>query len=444
MVNLMNKTSTINGIRKSAFQKSTREDQKQTSLYILTNKLGMEVSVTNFGGRVVTCHVPDGKNNLIDVVCGYSTIDEYVKDSTYFGAILGRTGNRIAKGRFTLSGKEYQLAINASPNNLHGGIKGFSFVVWDAQQLNDNTLKLFYTSNNGEENYPGKLDCVVTYQLEDGSNTLQIHYEAQTDQETIVNMSNHSYFNLSGAGNNDILDHIVTINADSYTPTDSSQIPTGQIAPVANTPFDFTKPQTVGSRINTAGNTQLQIGNGYDHNFVLNSSAVGTSALAARVVSPRTGISMAVSTTEPGVQFYTANSLDVTGKENKRYRNRTALCLETQHFPDSINQPNFPSIVLQPGKNYDTTTSYSFSVELSAATRSLSSSSAFSSCSSSSSSSYPSPLSSLSSLFAYPLARSCSSSSSSFLSSLTSAIPKILLLILIIVGVVLLDRKSVV
>lgn len=360
----MNKTTTINGLKKSDFEKVV--DGKQTGLYILTNKSGMEVSVTNFGGKVVTLHVPDKNKKLTDVVLGHPSIDEYLKsEEAYFGALIGRVGNRIAKGKFTVGGKEYQVALNNAPNNLHAGPKGFNVVVWDANQLNDTTLELTYLSPDGDQGFPGNLKTVVTYQLtDDGSNTLQIFYKATTDKDTIVNLTHHSYFNLSGAGGGNIGDHILTINADAYTPTDEGQIPTGVLAPVANTPFDFTTPQAIGSRIDTPDNAQIAIGKGYDHNWVLRSSTGTGSILAAKVVSPVTGITMEVYTTEPGLQLYTGNWMSgkLVGKENKLYPHRSAFCLETQHFPDAINHTSFAPIVLQPGKTYTTTTSYNFSV----------------------------------------------------------------------------------
>lgn len=329
----------------------------------------MEVSITNYGGKVVSLHVPDKNKNLLDVVLGHPNIEEYLKsEEVYFGATIGRVGNRIANGKFTLGGTEYKLAINNEPNNLHSGPKGFHAVVWDAVQPDDETLKLTYVSPDGDQGFPGNLTTVVTYQLpENGNNALKIQYEATTDKETIVNLTHHSYFNLSGAGSPTIGDHVLTINAEKYTPTDKGQIPTGVEAPVAGTPFDFTTPQPIGARIDTAGDEQLAIGKGYDHNYVLTQTKAADCpcSLAAKVTSPVSGITMEVFTTEPGLQFYSGNWITgrVVGKENKTYLHRSAFALETQHFPDAVNQPSFAPIRLLPGQTYATTTAYKFSVE---------------------------------------------------------------------------------
>lgn len=348
------------GVMKTPFGE-TKEGQA-VNLYTLKNKNGVVAKITDYGGIVTELHVPDAKGQLGDVVLGYKTIDEYIASSPYFGAIIGRYGNRIAKGKFTLDGTEYTLATNNGPNHLHGGKKGFDKVVWAAREQRDDgnvgaTLKLAYTSADMEEGYPGKLDCVVTYTLTN-DNALRIDYEARTDKPTVVNMTNHSYFNLAGEGSGDVLGHEMTINADHYLPVDSTSIPTGEVATVKGTPFDFTTPHTIGERIDqTPGKP-----NGYDHNYCLKPSANGKPMLAARVREPKTGRVMEVWTTEPGVQFYTANYMDGSnvGKAGTPYNFRNAFCLETQHWPDSPNQPKFPSTTLRPGEVYKSTTLYKF------------------------------------------------------------------------------------
>ncbi len=352
------KTSTIGNLTKADFQKKV--DGKQVDLYILTNKNGLEMSVTNYGAKIVSLHVPDKNGKLVDVVMGHNNIDEYLSSQEpYFGAICGRTGNRIAKGKFTLDGKEYTLATNNGPNNLHGGPKGFHAVVWDARQVDDQTLELTYVAKDGEEGFPGNLTTKVTYQLTN-DNTLQIDYDAHTDKPTIVNLTNHSYFNLSGAGDPYIGDHLLTINADAYLPTDDTNIPYGKAETVINTVMDFRTPHEIGTRIEDKFQ-QLTYGNGYDHNYVLNKKD-NEYSLAAKAVSPKTGIVMDTYTTEPGVQLYTGNWMtgEFVGKNGKRYPKRSAFCLETQHFPDSIHQPEYPSIVLRPGEIFQSQTVYKF------------------------------------------------------------------------------------
>jgi len=335
-------------------------------LFVLTNRNGAEVSITIYGGAVVSIKVPDGGGKLADVVLGYDTIDGYVNDKGYFGALVGRYGNRIAHAQFVLDGKTYTLAKNNGENSLHGGVKGFNKAVWTAKTLSkkdSQSLELSYLSQDGEEGFPGNLKVTVIYTLTD-SNALKIEYSATTDKKTVVNLTNHSYFNLAGQGNGDILGHLLTIEADKFTPVDSGLIPTGELRDAAGTPFDFRKPTAVGARIDQ-DDEQLKLGGGYDHNFVLRRSAGSGESLAARVVEPTSGRVLEVWTTEPGVQFYTGNFLDgkTAGKGGVTYPKRSALCLETQHFPDSPNQPKFPSVVLNPGERYHTITTYKFSME---------------------------------------------------------------------------------
>jgi len=335
-------------------------------LFVLTNKNGAEVSITNYGGAVVSIKLPDRSGKFADVVLGYDTIDGYVNDKGYFGALVGRYGNRIAHAQFVLDGKTYTLAKNNGENSLHGGVKGFNKAVWTAKTLSKKdgqSLELSYLSQDGEEGFPGNLKVTVIYTLTD-SNALKIEYSATTDKKTVVNLTNHSYFNLAGQGNGDILGHLLTIEADKFTPVDSGLIPTGELRDVAGTPFDFRKPTAVGARIDQ-DDEQLKLGGGYDHNFVLRRSAGSGESLAARVVEPTSGRVLEVWTTEPGVQFYTGNFLDgkTAGKGGVTYPKRSALCLETQHFPDSPNQPKFPSVVLNPGERYHTITTYKFSME---------------------------------------------------------------------------------
>ena len=296
------------------------------------------------------------------MVLGLNTLDEYLKGHPYFGAIIGRYGNRIAKGQFKLGGTEYKLAVNNGENHLHGGIKGFDKVVWDAKPSNNKagaTLTLSYLSKDGEEGYPGNLKITVAYILTN-NNELKIVYSASTDKDTVVNLTHHSYFNLAGEGNGDILGHQLQLNAAKFTPTDAGSIPTGELLAVRGTPFDFTKSTAIGLRINQ-DDQQIKFGNGYDHNFVVN-GRMGVLRLAATVWEPRTGRTMEVWTTEPGVQFYTGNFLDgtLTGKRGKAYQRRTGFCLETQHYPDAPNKPKFPSTTLRRGARLSTTTIYRF------------------------------------------------------------------------------------
>lgn len=332
-------------------------------LFILTNARGMRAAITNYGGIVVELWVPDRHGRLADVVLGYSTVEEYVKNSPYFGAIIGRYGNRIGKARFTLAGKEYRLAANDHGNHLHGGTKGFDKVIWKAHPAitpDGPELALSYLSKDGEEGYPGNLQVTVTYRLT-SDNALDIQYRATTDKPTPVNLTNHSYFNLRGQGQGDILGHELLLCADRFTPVDARLIPTGELRPVEGTPFDFRQPVAIGRRIDQP-DEQLRFGRGYDHNFVLNKKP-GELRLAARVTEPTTGRVMEVFTTEPGIQFYSGNFLDGSnvGKGGNVYRHRFGFCLETQHFPDSPNKPRFPSTILQPGQEYRSRTVYKFS-----------------------------------------------------------------------------------
>jgi len=341
-------------------------DGQPVDLFVLTNRNGAEVSITIYGGAVVSIKVPDGGGKLADVVLGYDTIDGYANDKSYFGALVGRYGNRIGHAQFMLDGKTYTLAKNNGDNSLHGGVKGFNKVVWTAKTLSKKdgqSLELSYLSKDGEEGFPGNLKVTVIYTLTD-SNALRIEYSATTDKKTVLNLTNHSYFNLAGQGNGDILGHLLTIEADKFTPVDSGLIPTGELRDVAGTPFDFRKPTVIGARIDQQ-DEQLKLGGGYDHNFVLRRSAGSGESLAARVVEPTSGRVLEVWTTEPGVQFYTGNFLDgkSTGKGGTTYPKRAAFCLETQHFPDSPNQPKFPSVILNPGERYHTITTYKFSAE---------------------------------------------------------------------------------
>ena len=342
-------------------------DGQPVDLYVLTNKSGAEVSITNYGGAVVSIKVPDRNGKLADVVLGYDNVDGYVNDKSHFGGIIGRYGNRIAHAQFLLDGKTYTLAKNNGENSLHGGVKGFDKALWAARILHGKdgqSLELSYVSKDGEEGFPGNLNVSVIYALKD-DNALSIAYLATTDKKTVLNLTNHSYFNLAGQGSGDILGHLLMIQADKFTPVDAALIPTGELRGVAGTPFDFRKPTAIGARINQ-DDEQLKLGGGYDHNFVLRPVPESLEFLgAARVVEHTSGRVLEVFTTEPGVQFYTGNFLDgkTPGKGGVPYPRRNAFCLETQHFPDSPNQPKFPSTVLNPGVRYHSVTTYKFSVE---------------------------------------------------------------------------------
>jgi len=333
--------------------------------YTLTNEKGASVAIINYGGIVTSLKVPDRNGKFADVVLGFKTLADYEKKSPYFGCLVGRYGNRIANGEFTLDGTTYHLARNNNGQSLHGGLKGFDKVVWNATPLvtkRGPSLKLTYSSNDGEEGYPGKLTVTATYTLTN-RNELKLVFRAKTDKATIVNLTHHSYFNLAGQGNGDILDHVVTIHANKYTPVDPVLIPTGKLAPVKGTPFDFRKPTPIGARINDE-NAQLKNGKGYDHNWVAD-KLPGHLGMIAKVEEPKSGRVMEVISTEPGVQFYSGNFLDGTiiGKGSKVYHFRNAFCFEPQHFPDSPNHRNFPSTVLRPGETYKNTIIYRFSIE---------------------------------------------------------------------------------
>jgi aldose 1-epimerase len=349
-------------VTKESFGKTP--DRQNADIYTLTNSGGAEVKITNYGGIVTSLKVPDCNGKLDDIVLGFDNLDAYLKGHPYFGAIIGRYGNRIAKGRFTLHGVEYKLATNNGENHLHGGIRGFDKVVWNAKPrklANGAALELTYLSKDGEEGYPGNLSVKVVYTLTN-ANELKIEYSATTDKDTVVNLTHHSYFNLAGQGNGDILDHKLFINAAHFTPTDAGSIPTGELRSVRGTPFDFTRATTIGARINQ-DDEQLRLAKGYDHNFILN-GIMGRLRRSARVYEPTTGRVMEVWTTEPGMQLYTGNFLDgtLTGKDGKVYQQRYGFCLETQHYPDSPNKPNFPTTVLRKGGRYHTITIYKFSV----------------------------------------------------------------------------------
>jgi aldose 1-epimerase len=338
------------------------KDGKNVDLYTLTNKNGMEAKITNYGGILVSLLAPDRNGKMADIVLGYDTLAQYIADNPYFGALIGRYGNRIGKARFTLNGVEYTLPANDGTNCLHGGVKGYDKVVWkgeEAPSQDGPALHLSYASPDGEEGFPGALMVDVVYTLTN-ANELKIEYRAVSDKPTVVNLTHHSYFNLAGEGSGTILDHILRIDADQFTAVDSGLIPTGELRPVEGTPLDFRTPTKIGERIN-ADYEQLKLGRGYDHNWVLRKN---TNALAvvATVEEPTSGRMMDVLTTEPGVQFYSGNFLTgkQVGKHNHPYIYRSGLCLESQHYPDSPNHPEFPSTILEPGQKYSTTTVYKF------------------------------------------------------------------------------------
>jgi aldose 1-epimerase len=351
----------VNGqakVSKQSFGKTA--DGQEIDLYTLTNRNGVEAKITNFGGIVVSLKVPDRNRKFDDVVLGFNDLDTYLKGHPNFGALIGRYGNRIAKGRFTLNGVEYKLAVNNGENHLHGGIKGFDKVVWTGKEFPTRAgaaIRLTYVSKDGEEGYPGNLNVAVVYTLTN-NNELRIDYTATTDKDTVTNLTHHSYFNLAGEGNGDILKHNLVLRADSFIPTDAGSIPTGEIRNVAGTPFDFRKANAIGERINN-DDEQLKFGNGYDHTWVINGRGM---RVAATAYEPTSGRVMQVLTTEPGVQFYTGNFLDgmLSGKAGKPYPRRSGFCFETQHYPDSPNQPSFPATTLRRGATYRSTTIYKF------------------------------------------------------------------------------------
>ena len=350
-------------IKKQSFGKTA--DGTPVDLHILTNRTGAETAITNYGGIVVWLKVPDRKGNLGDVVLGYDSLDGYRNDKAYLGALIGRYGNRIAHGKFILDGITYTLPQNNGENTLHGGIKGFNKQVWQAEEIpgpNGPALRLHYVSKDGEEGFPGNLSVQVIYTWTD-QNELKIEYSATTDKDTVLNLTQHSYFNLAGAGSGDVLQHQVTLHSDHFTVIDSTLIPTGEIRSVQGTPFDFRTPVAIGGRIDD-NDQQLKYGIGYDHNWVLESGRSDAPFLAAQAYDPHSGRTLKVWTTEPGIQFYSGNFLDgIRGKAGKIYNRRDAFCLETQHYPDSPNHPNFPSTVLKPGEHYHSITVYKFSVQ---------------------------------------------------------------------------------
>lgn len=343
----------------------TTDDGAPVHLYTLENENGMVARLTEFGATLVELHVPDKDGNAADVVLGFDSVEGYQSPrNAHFGCTTGRVANRIAGAEFTLNGKTYQLAVNNGPNHLHGGVeRNLGRVVWNAEPIQTDRgegMRFTYSSPDGEEGYPGKLDVIVDYVLT-RDNELVILYAAETDAPTPVNLTNHSYFNLSGAGSQTVLDHELMINADHYTPTDDTLIPTGEIKPVAGTPLDFREFHKIGARIDELNDTAAQ---GYDHNFVLNKQEEGEFSLCAKLRDPDSGRVMTCYTTEPGVQLYTGNFLDgPQGKDGKTYPHRSAVCLETQHFPDSVHHENFPSIILEPGDTYRQKTVYAFSAE---------------------------------------------------------------------------------
>lgn len=354
-------TTTLSGLKRSNFQSVVKGDS--TDLYVLKNANGVEVTVTNYGGRIVSAMVPDKNGTLQDVVLGFDSISDYVNIPNNFGATIGRYGNRIAHGKITVEGVEYQLPQNNFGHCLHGGDNGFDTRVFAATQPDSQTVVLTYLSKDGEEGFPGNLDVKVTMSLTN-DNAIDIRYEAETDKETVVNLTNHSYFNLSGNPANTILDHLLTLNADEYTPVDNTFMTTGRIDKVEGTPMDFRTATAVGERIDNYDFEQLKNGDGYDHNWVLNTKG-DISQVAATVYDPATGIQLDVYTDEPGLQMYAGNFLDgtVTGKKGIVYNKRTAICLETQKYPDSPNKPDWPSPYLQPGEKYTSQCIYKFSVK---------------------------------------------------------------------------------
>jgi len=343
-------------IQKESFGKLP--DGTGIELYTLTNSKGLKVRIMTYGGTIVSLEVPDRNGKPGDTVLGYDSLDGYLKNNPYFGSIVGRYGNRIAKGKFTLDGITYQLAKNDGENHLHGGIKGFDKAVWTAEPVRGEGVvgvKLSYLSKDGEEGYPGNLSCTVIYTLTE-ENELKISYEATTDKATPVNLTSHSYFNLAGQGEGDILGNVLMLNAEAYTHVDKGLIPTGEILPVKGSPMDFTSPKAIGAQI-------AEVKGGYDHNFVLRGGGAGKLELAVQVYEPTSGRVMEIYTTEPGIQFYSGNFLDgtITGKGGKVYQKHYGFCLETQHFPDSPNHPNFPPTILRPGEKYTSLTVHKFS-----------------------------------------------------------------------------------
>ena len=354
-------TLTKSGLDPQNFAKEVRG--KQTQLFTITNANGMEVCITNFGGRVVSIMAPDRNGEFQDVVLGFDSVADYVNKPSDFGASIGRYANRINKGRIVIDGDSIQLPVNNYGHCLHGGPEGWQYQVYDGEKVNDSTIVMNMHSPDGDANFPGNLDAVVTYTLK-SDNSLDIAYEATTDKKTVVNMTNHTYFNLSGDPSQPATDHILYVNADSYTPVDSTFMTTGEIAPVAQTPMDFRVPKAVGQDVDKKDFDQIKNGNGYDHNWVLNTKGDITKP-AAKLTSPKSGISVEVYTDEPGIQVYSGNFLDGTlsGKKGIQYNQRASVCLETQHFPDSPNKPEWPSTILEPGQTYKSHCIYKFTAE---------------------------------------------------------------------------------
>ena len=354
------KVSTLSGLDPVKF--STEVNHSQTNLYTLKNKSGMEVCITNFGGRIVSIMVPDKDGKMQDVVLGFDNIDDYIRIPSDFGASIGRYANRIAQGRFVLDNDTIQLPQNNFGHCLHGGPQGWQYQVYDANLIDNTTLELTRLSPDGDENFPGNVTAKVTFKLSD-DNALDIKYSATTDKKTIINMTNHSYFNLSGDPSQPATDHILYVNADNYTPVDSTFMTTGEIIPVKDTPMDFITPKAIGQDITKYDFVQLKNGNGYDHNWELNTNGDITKP-AARLTSPQSGITLEVYTNEPGIQVYTGNFLDgsIQGKKGITYNQRASVCLETQHYPDSPNKPQWPSVILEPGQTYNSECIFKFSI----------------------------------------------------------------------------------
>jgi len=351
---------TLSGLTSCHFEKEI--NGKKNNLFVMKNTNGMEVCVINFGARIVSIMVPDKNGEMRDVVLGFDNIDDFLTEKSDFGATIGRYGNRIAKGKFTLNEIEYQLPQNNGENTLHGGPTGFQYQMFDIKQIDSQTLECTYFSPDGDNGFPGNLNVKITYKLTD-DNAIDIFYNAQTDKETVINLTNHSYFNLSGNAANPITDHILYLNCDQYTPTDAALIPTGEILSVKGTPMDFTTATIIGERINDTSYQAIEFGNGYDHNWIFNNPSIET--LACKAICPTTGISLEVYTNEPAVQFYSGNFLDgtQTGKKGVVYQQRAAFCLETQHYPDSPNQDHFPSTILKPEEEYCSRCIYKFGIE---------------------------------------------------------------------------------
>ena len=350
-------------VHKTAYGKLP--DGRVIDAYTMRNRNHVIAQVITWGATLTNVGSPDKTGHFDDIVLGFDSLPGWLNNGPYFGVIVGRYGNRIARGKFALNGQNYTLAVNNAPNALHGGLKGFDKQVWSALPLQSDTavgVELTYVSKDGEEGYPGTLTAKVTYMLND-RNELSIDYQATTDKATPVNLTNHTYWNLRGEGNGDILSHVLTIDADSMTPVDSTLIPTGQITPVAGTPFDFRTPTAIGARVDQ-DEPQIKNGHGYDHNLVLNNGASGTLHHAARLTDPQSGRTLDIATTEPGVQYYSGNFLDgtVTGKNGHKYARRSGVAMETQHYPDSPNKPNFPSTILEPGKTYKSRTVFTLGV----------------------------------------------------------------------------------